>query len=83
MSGKVIQFASKKEKIDKKLKTQKAKSIAHLLIDLCEGDFAIVFKTKDMEEHFDGLVDKDFLIAITDVKKEMLIIQITFLVILY
>lgn len=73
-NGKIIQFEDKKqEKKLKRLKFKKAseaKRLAHLLIDLCEGDFAIIFKSEDMKEHFNGSVGhKDFLVAMTDVEK--------------
>jgi putative heme iron utilization protein len=65
--GKVIQFKKKpREEINT---MQRKKEIAHFLIDECYSDFALVFKTKDVEHVFDGIEEADFIVALTDIAK--------------
>lgn len=66
---KVLKFRNKKLEFEEKMKKQNIKEIAKFLIDSCEGDFAIVFKTKDIEHIFDGIKDTRFIVAMSDVEK--------------
>ncbi len=59
-----------KQDFENLVKKEKIKKMARFLINLCEGDFAIVFKAKDMAKYFDDDISKDdFFIAITDIEK--------------
>lgn len=51
------------------MEKQEIKDAAKFLIDLCEGDFALIFKTEDMKEYFDGVSNDDFMVALSDVDK--------------
>lgn len=61
---KVIQFP--KEHIDKR-KMEKAKETAKMLIDKCNGDFCIVFRADDMQNLFNGEMDREYLMATTEI----------------
>jgi len=62
---KVIQFP--KEHIEER-KLQEAKDTAKMLIDKCNGDFSIVFKSEDIQHLFKDDAEKEFLIATTDIR---------------
>ena len=64
--AKILKFIQKKLKKKQNIEIKKT---AHLLIDLCEGDFAIVFKTEDMKKYFDEVVDENFIVAMSDIEK--------------
>lgn len=61
---KVIQFL--KEHIDKR-KMEEAKETAKMLIDKCDGDFSLVFKADDMQYLFNDQMERDYLIATTEI----------------
>jgi hypothetical protein len=64
--GKVIQLFKKENQTQE----QRIKETAHTLIDLCEGDFAIVFKMEDMKGYFNNVNEnKNFIIAVSDLQK--------------
>lgn len=67
---KVLKFRNKKAELKEIMKKQQIKEVAHFLINECKGDFAIVFKTKDIEHLFDGIqMNKNFIVAMSDIEK--------------
>lgn len=62
---KVIQFP--KEHIEER-KIKEAKDIAKMLIDECDGDFSVVFKSEDVQHLFKDDAEKEFLVATTDIR---------------
>lgn len=54
--------------IKQHIETNRTKEMAKLLIDYCEGDFAIVFNKKSADSLVNGMTH-DFLVAMTDIEK--------------
>lgn len=65
-SCKILQFRSRKAELEEIAKKQIIKNTAKYLIDSCDGDFAIVFRTKDVKHLFDNVGDRRFVIAMSD-----------------
>lgn len=64
----IIQFPNKKKEYQDKLEKQRMKDTVNLLIDNCDGEFCIVFKTEDIGHLFDSKLDSEFTICTTNIK---------------
>jgi hypothetical protein len=62
----IIKFP--KEHLDN-LKKERMKKMINLLIDLSDGDFALIFKTKDMTRVFEGDFKEEFVICMSDISQ--------------
>lgn len=75
-NSKVIDFNLMKKKKQKKRDMRKADNkvnvVAQLLIEECQGDFALVFKTESIYHLLENVPDADFIVALSNIETKNL-----------
>ncbi|GEM_PF-5135197 len=68
LKGKIIDFPNKKLQNEKVERKENILNTVNFILENFDGDFAIVFKTKDVEHLFDGVCGEEFIVGLSNIK---------------